>query len=52
MFETGFLAIVLLVAGVIVLFKTVRMVPQGDGYAPVAPAPEPAELVAEVSTIG
>jgi regulator of protease activity HflC (stomatin/prohibitin superfamily) len=29
MFETGFLAIVLLVAGVIVLFKTVRMVPQG-----------------------
>ena len=29
MFETGFLAMVLLVAGVIVLFKTVRMVPQG-----------------------
>ncbi len=29
MFSTGFLALVLLVAGVIVLFKTVRMVPQG-----------------------
>jgi len=29
MFETGFLAIVVLVAGVVVLFKTVRMVPQG-----------------------
>ena len=29
MFSTGFLALVLLLAGVIVLFKTVRMVPQG-----------------------
>jgi regulator of protease activity HflC (stomatin/prohibitin superfamily) len=29
MFETGFLAIVLLVAGVIGVFRTVRMVPQG-----------------------
>jgi regulator of protease activity HflC (stomatin/prohibitin superfamily) len=29
MFETSFLAIVVLFAGVIVLFKTVRMVPQG-----------------------
>ncbi|KAF1686188.1 hypothetical protein B1992_09140 [Pseudoxanthomonas broegbernensis] len=29
MFPTSFLALVLLVAGVIVLFKTVRMVPQG-----------------------
>ena len=29
MFETSFVAIVLLVAGVIILFKTVRMVPQG-----------------------
>ena len=29
MFSSGFLAVVLLVAGVIVLFKTVRMVPQG-----------------------
>jgi regulator of protease activity HflC (stomatin/prohibitin superfamily) len=29
MFETSFVAIVLLVAGIIILFKTVRMVPQG-----------------------
>ncbi len=29
MFESSFLAIVLLVAGIIILFKTVRMVPQG-----------------------
>ncbi|MEL1263563.1 SPFH domain-containing protein [Pseudoxanthomonas putridarboris] len=29
MFETSFVAIVLLIAGVIILFKTVRMVPQG-----------------------
>jgi regulator of protease activity HflC (stomatin/prohibitin superfamily) len=29
MFETGFLALVVLFAGVVVLFKTVRMVPQG-----------------------
>jgi regulator of protease activity HflC (stomatin/prohibitin superfamily) len=29
MFSSGFLAVVVLVAGVIVLFKTVRMVPQG-----------------------
>ena len=29
MFETSFVAIILLVAGVIILFKTVRMVPQG-----------------------
>jgi regulator of protease activity HflC (stomatin/prohibitin superfamily) len=29
MFSSGFVALVLLVAGVIVLFKTVRMVPQG-----------------------
>ncbi|WP_372018580.1 SPFH domain-containing protein [Pseudoxanthomonas sp. 10H] len=29
MFSSGFVAVVLLVAGVIVLFKTVRMVPQG-----------------------
>lgn len=29
MFSSGFLALVVLVAGVIVLFKTVRMVPQG-----------------------
>ncbi len=29
MFPSGFVAVVLLVAGVIVLFKTVRMVPQG-----------------------
>ncbi|WP_411832860.1 SPFH domain-containing protein [Pseudoxanthomonas mexicana] len=29
MFETGFLAIVVLIAGIVVLFKTVRMVPQG-----------------------
>ena len=29
MFSSGFLALVLLIAGVIVLFKTVRMVPQG-----------------------
>lgn len=29
MFPTSFLAIVVVVAGVVVLFKTVRMVPQG-----------------------